>query len=94
MLPDMSPLDIGLLCVPGSVAGAVEEARRAQERGFALFGVADSQSVYREMYTTLAAAAGATETIRLGATVTNPLTRHPAVAASAKPVRISFSFPG
>ncbi len=83
MLPAMSAPDLGLLCVPGSVAGAVEEARRAQERGFALFGVADSQSVYREMYTTLAAVAGATETIRLGATVTNPLTRHPAVAASA-----------
>jgi 5,10-methylenetetrahydromethanopterin reductase len=72
----------GLLCLPRSVATAVADARLAEEVGFSLVGVADSQSVFREMYATMALCAQATRRVRIGPTVTNPITRHPAVAAS------------
>jgi len=73
----------GLISVPRSVRTAVEDARLAEAHGFSLYGVADSQSVFRELYATLAMCAQATSRIRLGPTVTNPITRHPAVTAAA-----------
>lgn len=73
---------LGLLCLPRSVASAVADARLAEEVGFSLVGVADSQSVFRELYATMALCAQATRRIRIGPAVTNPVTRHPAVAAS------------
>lgn len=79
----MSPrARLGLLCLPRSVASAVAEARLAEDVGFAMVGVADSQSVFREMYVTMALCAQATQRVRIGPTVTNAITRHPAVAAS------------
>jgi 5,10-methylenetetrahydromethanopterin reductase len=72
----------GLLCLPRSVASAVADARLAEEVGFSLVGVADSQSVFRELYATMALCAQATRRVRVGPAVTNPVTRHPAVAAS------------
>ena len=79
----MSPqARLGLLCLPRSVASAVADARLAEAVGFALVGVADSQSVFREMYATMALCAQATQRVLIGPTVTNPITRHPAVAAS------------
>jgi 5,10-methylenetetrahydromethanopterin reductase len=73
---------LGLLCLPRSVTSAVADARLAEAVGFSLVGVADSQSVFREMYATMALCAQATRRVRLGPSVTNPITRHPAVAAS------------
>ena len=73
---------LGLLCLPRSVASAVADARLAEDVGFALVGVADSQSVFRELYATMALCAQATQRVRIGPSVTTPLTRHPAVAAS------------
>jgi len=73
---------LGLLCLPRSVASAVADARLAEDVGFSLVGVADSQSVFRELYATMALCAQATERVRIGPSVTNPITRHPAVAAS------------
>jgi 5,10-methylenetetrahydromethanopterin reductase len=73
---------LGLLCLPRSVAAAVADARLAEDVGFSLVGVADSQSVFREMYVTMALCAQATRRVRIGPSVTNPITRHPAVAAS------------
>jgi 5,10-methylenetetrahydromethanopterin reductase len=73
---------LGLLCLPRSVASAVADARLAEDVGFALVGVADSQSVFRELYATMALCAQATQRVRIGPSVTNPVTRHPAVAAS------------
>jgi 5,10-methylenetetrahydromethanopterin reductase len=64
------------------VTSAVADARLAEDVGFSLVGVADSQSVFRELYTTLALCAQATRRVRIGPSVTNPVTRHPAVAAS------------
>jgi 5,10-methylenetetrahydromethanopterin reductase len=69
--------------LPRSVASAVSDARLAEEVGFSLVGVADSQSVFRELYVTLALCAQATRRVHVGPSVTNPVTRHPAVAASA-----------
>ena len=65
---------------PRSVAGA---AARAEEAGWDGFAVVDSQNLSGDCYVALAVAAAETEAIRLGTGVTNPVTRHPAVAASA-----------
>ena len=73
---------LGLLCLPRSVASAVADARLAEDVGFTLVGVADSQSVFRELYATMALCAQATRRVLIGPSVTNPITRHPAVAAS------------
>src|ERR1043165_8551884 len=73
---------LGLLCLPRSVASAVADARLAEDVGFTMVGVADSQSVFRELYTTMALCAQATRRVLVGPSVTNAITRHPAVAAS------------
>src|SRR5256885_14599058 len=73
---------LGRRCLPRSVASAVADARLAEDVGFSLVGVADSQSVFREMYATMALCAQATRRVRVGPSVTNAITRHPAVAAS------------
>ena len=54
-----------------------------RKMGFDYVGIADSQSLARELYVTLGVVAASTGRVMLGPTVTNPLTRHPAVAASA-----------
>lgn len=64
------------------MSSAVADARLADDLGFSLVGVADSQSVFRELYATMALCAQATRRVLVGPTVTNPITRHPAVAAS------------
>jgi 5,10-methylenetetrahydromethanopterin reductase len=46
-------------------------------------GVTDSQSLAGDVWVAVTAAAASTTTLRLGPTVTNPVTRHPAVTASA-----------
>jgi len=73
---------LGLLCLPRSVASAVADAKLAEDLGFSMVGVADSQSVFRELYATMALCAQATRHVLIGPSVTNPITRHPAVAAS------------
>src|SRR5213593_4459645 len=78
----MTTARLGLLCLPRSVASAVADARLAEEVGFSMVGVADSQSVFREMYATMALCSQATRRVRIGSSVTNAITRHPAVAAS------------
>src|SRR2546423_8456126 len=73
---------LGLLCLPRSVAPGLADGRWAEAVGFSLVGVADSQSVFRELYATMALCAQATRRVRIGPAVTTPVTRHPAVAAS------------
>jgi 5,10-methylenetetrahydromethanopterin reductase len=58
-------------------------AREAEEQGFDGFLLADSQNLNADIWVELGLAAAATERIRLGPGVTNPVTRHPAVTASA-----------
>ncbi|MCH2411275.1 LLM class flavin-dependent oxidoreductase, partial [Myxococcota bacterium] len=57
--------------------------RRLEALGFDSIAMPDSQSLWPEMYIQLSVAALATERVALWPAVTNPLTRHPAVAASA-----------
>src|SRR5262245_14114269 len=65
------------------VREVVEWAKAVEEHGYDLLGISDSQSVSRDVYVTLAHCATATRRIRLGPRVITPVTRHPAVAASA-----------
>jgi 5,10-methylenetetrahydromethanopterin reductase len=73
----------GITLLPESLAEFGPLCRAVEEDGFDLLGVADSQSVFRELYVALTLAALNTSRIRLGPFVTNPLTRHLVVTASA-----------
>jgi 5,10-methylenetetrahydromethanopterin reductase len=66
--------------LPGESARLAAEAEAEGWDGV-LF--ADSQNLQAEVFVELALAARATERIKIGTGVTNPLTRHPAVTASA-----------
>jgi len=58
-------------------------ARRCEEAGFDGVGFIDSQMITRDVFVVLAHAAAVTSRIRLMPAVTNPLTRHVSVLASA-----------
>jgi len=73
----------GIVFLPETLAGFGRLCREAEEHDFDWLGVADSRSVFRELYVALTIAALDTSRIRLGPLVTNPLTRHPVVTASA-----------
>ena len=77
------PLRFGVNYLPGPAAETLRWAQAAEEAGFDVVGIADSQSVYRDVYMCLALCAAGTRRVRLGPRVINPLTRHPAVAAGA-----------
>jgi 5,10-methylenetetrahydromethanopterin reductase len=72
--------DVGLLPTR-SVGEVAELAVVAEEAGFGGVWVADSQSVFRDAWATLALCADRTQKIQLATGVTNPITRHPAVLA-------------
>ena len=76
-------MKFGVTMFPNNLGDVAIGARLAEDMGFDYVGVADSQSLARELYVTLGVVASATERVMLGPTVSNPLTRHPAVAASA-----------
>ena len=76
-------MKFGVTMFPNSLEEVASGARLAEEMGFDYVGIADSQSLARELYVTLSVVAMATERVMLGPTVSNPLTRHPAVVASA-----------
>ncbi len=65
------------------VARLIAHACLAEEIGFESIWVIDSQLLCRELYLTLGAIAAATSRIRIGPGVTQPVTRHPSVTASA-----------
>ena len=58
-------------------------ALRIEEEGFDGISFVDSQNLSGDVYVAMATAAVATETLELSTGVTNPVTRHPAVTASA-----------
>lgn len=76
-------MKFGVTMFPNNLDDVARGARLAEGMGFDYVGVADSQSLARELYVTLGVVAASTERVMLGPTVSNPLTRHPAVAASA-----------
>ena len=59
------------------------QAERAERAGYDGILYVDSQNLAGDPYVAMAMAASATTSIKLGTGVTNPLTRHPAVAAAA-----------
>ena len=73
----------GVTLLPTSYESFRRHVRLAESVGFDYIGVADSQSLFRELVVSLTVAAMETERVHLGPSVTNPLTRHPAVLASA-----------
>lgn len=73
----------GIALLPPEPAAYARWCRLAEEAGFAVLWVPDSQSLYRELYVSCAVCAANTKRALLGPNVTNPLTRHPAAAASA-----------
>ncbi|MGH7397719.1 MAG: hypothetical protein ACRELW_09290, partial [Candidatus Rokuibacteriota bacterium] len=61
----------GIVFLPGSLTGFGELCRETEAAGFDWLGVADSQSVFRELYVALTLAALNTRRVRLGPVVTN-----------------------
>ena len=76
-------MKFGVSLVPHDLKETAASARLAEDLGFDYIGIPDSQSLWRELYLSLSVVAGATSKVDIGPTVTNALTRHPAVAASA-----------
>ena len=76
-------MKFGVAIVPHDLKETAVSAKLAEDLGFDYMGIPDSQSLWRELYLSLSVVANATSRVRIGPTVTNALTRHPAVAASA-----------
>jgi 5,10-methylenetetrahydromethanopterin reductase len=66
--------------IPGTFSRV---AAQAEENGFDGLGFTDSQNLAADPYVALCIAAHATKRLKLRTAVTNPVTRHPAVTASA-----------
>jgi 5,10-methylenetetrahydromethanopterin reductase len=67
----------------GSPGRIGETARRLEEEGWDGLAVVDSQNLAPDPYVLLGLAAASTSRLGLGTGVTNPVTRHPAAAATA-----------
>lgn len=76
-------MEMGIFFAPEGADDLVTHAKMAEDGGYDMIGLGDSQSVFREVYVNLGILARETESIRLGPAVTNPITRHPVVTASA-----------
>ncbi|MFQ5792497.1 MAG: LLM class flavin-dependent oxidoreductase [Acidobacteriota bacterium] len=61
----------------------IQLAKLSEELGFSHIWVGDSHLIWREAYVNMAAVALNTSKVKIGTGVTNPLTRHPSVVASA-----------
>lgn len=75
-------MEMGLLMFP-SPHGSAASARTAEQLGFASVVYADTQCLTPEVWSQLMLVAQATERIEIGTGVTNPVSRDPAVTASA-----------
>ena len=73
----------GFSISPGTASGVATESREAERLGYARIGIWDSPALFREPWVVLAAMARDTNEIAIGTWVTNPLSRHPVVTASA-----------
>ena len=79
----MAAARFGIVFLPESLTDFGQLCHEAEASGFEWVGVADSQSVFHEMYVALTLAALNTSRVRVGPLVTNPQTRHLVVTASA-----------
>ena len=69
------------ICAP--VSQVVEFARQCEEAGFGAVGLPDTQLLNRDVFIASALVCQGTSRIRVAPMVTNPVTRHPTVIASA-----------
>jgi 5,10-methylenetetrahydromethanopterin reductase len=76
-------LSFGISFAPNHPKEVAEWCRVAEDCGFERVGLVDSQSIYRELYVSCTAGLQASKSITIGPRVTNALTRHPTVTASA-----------
>ena len=76
-------MKFGVTLLHDNLEALAPRARLAEDMGFDYVGVGDSQSLFREVYVSLSMIAMSTHSVMLGPTITNPITRHPAVTASA-----------
>jgi 5,10-methylenetetrahydromethanopterin reductase len=76
-------ITFGISFAPNHPREVIEWCQAAEDSGFERIGIVDSQSIYRELYVSCTAALQATKKVKLGPRVTNALTRHPTVTASA-----------
>ena len=76
-------LTFGISFAPNHPKEVAEWCRAAEDCGFERVGLVDSQSIYRELYVSCTAGLHASQSIAIGPRVTNALTRHPTVTASA-----------
>jgi 5,10-methylenetetrahydromethanopterin reductase len=75
-------MQLGILMFP-SPRGSADVARLVETLGFDSLVFADTQCLTPEVWSQLMLAAGSTERIEIGPGVTNPVSRDPAVTASA-----------
>ena len=81
-MPEAKSLEIWTISVPLPKHSG-ELAARAEAAGWDGIAFTDSQNLTGDVFAGLALAAKATSRLRLATGVTNPVTRHPAAAASA-----------
>jgi 5,10-methylenetetrahydromethanopterin reductase len=82
-LPEGGEPKFGFSVTPGPPQGVAAEARDAERLGYDRIGIWDSPALFREPWVTLAPIAQSTNRLSIGTWVTNPVTRHPLVTASA-----------
>ena len=75
-------MELGLLMFPNP-AGSTDMARLVEGLGFGSMVFADTQCLTPEVWSQLMLVASATERMQIGTGVTNPVSRDPAVTASA-----------
>jgi 5,10-methylenetetrahydromethanopterin reductase len=75
--------EFGFSVTPGPADGVAAESAEAESLGYDRVGIWDSPALFREPWVTLAAVAAKTSRATIGPWVTNPLSRHPVVTASA-----------
>jgi 5,10-methylenetetrahydromethanopterin reductase len=80
----VSNLEFGVGLFPTeALPKMIQLAKVTEQLGYSHIWVGDSHLIWREAYVNMAAMALSTTRVKLGTGVTNPLTRHPSVVASA-----------
>jgi 5,10-methylenetetrahydromethanopterin reductase len=74
---------IGVHFLPEDMPVFLASVRAAEDAGYARAWLVDGQMLWQELYVYMTSALAGTERIVVGSGVTNPLTRHPSVTASA-----------
>ncbi|MED5579116.1 MAG: LLM class flavin-dependent oxidoreductase [Nitrospinota bacterium] len=82
MVLNKSKIKHGIAMLPPDPATYSNWCGLAENHGFEMIWIPDSQSLYRELYVSATICSYSTNNILFGPCVTNPVTRHPAVAAS------------